>query len=96
MKIDNLINKYRHKAEASTGYYSSTSEHNAYIEIIKDLKEIEKKKYNKQLLLVEDGSIDIENEKQSLEELGYKVILYKQGSQPPKVLGDINYYEEIQ
>lgn len=39
----------------------------------------------KKLLIVEDGSIDLENCEQDLLDAGIKCIVYRQGSQPPRL-----------
>lgn len=43
------------------------------------------KKYTK-LLVVEDGSIDIEKEEEKLEGMGIKLLVYRQGAQKPELI----------
>lgn len=50
-------------------------EKNTYIPIKKTTK----------LLIVEDGSIDLENCKQDLLDMGIGLLVYRQGSHPPKL-----------
>lgn len=47
-----------------------------------EVDENEKTNCNK-ILLVEDGSIDLEIEEETLEKMGYKVIVYRQGANKP-------------
>ena len=39
----------------------------------------------KRILIVEDGSIDLDSNKQDLRDLGIKVLIYKKGSEPPRL-----------
>lgn len=59
---------------------------NVYGEILDKLKDIEKDIMKVNPLLVEDGSVDIEQ----LEEDGFYVIPYRQGSRPPMWLNKEN------
>lgn len=40
------------------------------------------KNHENNVLLVEDGSVDVDK----LENMGFKVVVYRQGSNPPKIL----------
>ena len=59
---------------------------NVYGEILDKLKDIEKDAMKVNPLLVEDGSVDIDK----LEEDGFYVIPYRQGSRPPMWLNKKN------
>lgn len=50
-------------------------ENNMYVPIKKTTK----------LLIVEDGSIDFEKDEQDLLDMGIKLLVYRQGAQPPKL-----------
>ena len=89
MKLDELIEKS--KGEIETAKQHSYSEKgqvacNIYKEILQDLISVKNEKEYTKILLVEDGSIDEDGEREQLEELGYKVLVYRQGARTPEVL----------
>ena len=86
MTIDELIKKCeRTKEEMPLGDELTT--YGLLDMFIKDLKELKEIDYEpRDILLVEDGSIDLEKEQQNLNKMGYKVIVYRQGSNKPEIL----------
>lgn len=89
MKLDELIEKCKREIEIAKEHsYSERSKifYEVYTEILEDLISVKNEKEYTKILLVEDGSIDEDTEKDKLEELGYKVLVYRQGSRTPEVL----------
>lgn len=92
MKIKEFREKYekirKQINEADKMYLNEyeTLEYNIYTQFIKDLKNVEFELEQTKILLIEDGSIDLENEKEKLNKLGYKVIVYRSGANKPEIL----------
>lgn len=89
MKLDELIEKCKEEIETAKQHSYSEKGQMAckvYTEILQDLISVKNEKEYTKILLVEDGSIDEDGEREQLEELGYKVLVYRQGARTPEVL----------
>ena len=58
----------------------------AYQKILEDLENVELGLEQTKILLVEDGSIEVEENEEDLKRLGYKVIVYRKGANRPEIL----------
>lgn len=80
MTIKELINKYEYNL------YNRHDNSISLNDVLKDLTELEKEYQKTHILLVEDGSVD-DCDIDPMKELGYKVIIYRQGANKPEIIG---------
>lgn len=85
MKIEQVIKKYKDRKK-DDNYYYDEKYYAILNEIIKDLENLDF--VQNKILLVEDGSINLEVEEGTLNKMGYKVIVYRQGANKPEILGE--------
>lgn len=88
MTIDEIIKKYDKslKDYVADPHYRNDEVQKLLIDITQDIKSINY--IQDKILLVEEGSIDLETEEETLNKMGYKVIVYRQGSNKPEILGE--------
>lgn len=88
MTIEEIIKKYDKllKDYVADPYYRNDGVQKLLIDITQDIKSINY--IQDKILLVEDGSIDLEKEEETLNKMGYKVIIYRQGANKPEILGE--------
>jgi hypothetical protein len=84
--LKSLIKKYEDMREGAYHYGCDHSKIKLIDEIICDLKNCKESIEQTKLLFVEEGSINVESEKESIQNLGYKIIVCKQGVKFPMVL----------
>lgn len=84
--LKSLIKKYEDMREGACHYGCDHSKLKLMDEIICDLKDCRESIEQTKLLFVEEGSINVESEKESIEDLGYKIVVCKQGVKFPMVL----------
>lgn len=86
LTVNKLIKKYEEILKDGRRYCNDYDKLNLIENFIKDLKKCEKNTETTKVLFVEDGSIDVDSEKEALEQLGYKVVVCRQGANMPMVL----------
>ena len=87
MTIENLIKKYEDELNCQDPFHRPNQEYIKWIQnIIKELKSLDF--VQNKILLVEDGSIDKEKEEEILNKMGYHIVVYRQGANKPKILGE--------
>lgn len=87
MTIENLIKKYENELDKQDPFWSGNT---TYIQLLKDfIKDLYSLDFvQNKILLVEDGSIDIDKEEEILNKMGYHIVIYRQGANKPKILGE--------
>lgn len=87
MTIENLIKKYENELSKQDPFWIGDE---TYIRLLKDfIQDLYSLDFVKnKILLVEDGSIDLDDEKEILNKMGYQIIVYRQGSNKPEILGE--------
>lgn len=84
--LKSLIKKYEDMREGAYNYGCDHSKIKLINEVICDLKDCKESIEQTKLLFVEEGSINVESEKESIQNLGYKIVVCKQGVKFPMVL----------
>lgn len=84
--LKSLIKKYEDMREGAYNYGCDHSKIKLMDEFIRDLKDCKESIEQTKLLFVEEDSINVESEKESIENLGYKIVVCKQGVKFPMVL----------
>lgn len=84
--LKSLIKKYEDMREGAYNYGCDHSKIKLIDEFIRDLKDCKESIEQTKLLFVEEDSINVESEKESIKNLGYKLVVCKQGAKFPIVL----------